>query len=119
MNSGFVSLEGRPNSWFCAKSELRGAGKEIQTVGSKPWENRWIRTFMGYRVSEVQGLKEFLFDCRSHEVPSAEGSYEHVAHPIGGAAWLTGGVTTRVPREKWKRVTGGGHTSPGKESTHC
>jgi hypothetical protein len=21
------------------------------------------------------------------------------------------------PREKWKRVTGGGHTSPGKEST--
>jgi hypothetical protein len=22
------------------------------------------------------------FDYRSHEVPSAEGSYEHVAHPL-------------------------------------
>jgi hypothetical protein len=64
--------------------ELRGAGKEIQTIGSKPRENRWIRTSAWYRVSGVRGLKEFLFDCRSREVPSAEGSCEHVAHPLGG-----------------------------------
>jgi hypothetical protein len=37
-----------------------------------------------YRVSGVRGLKEFLFDCRSREVPSVEGSCEHVAHPLGG-----------------------------------
>jgi hypothetical protein len=30
------------------------------------------------------GLKGFLFDCRSREVPSVEGSCEHVSHPLGG-----------------------------------
>jgi hypothetical protein len=64
--------------------KLRGAGKEIQTIGSKPRENRWIRTSAGYRVSGVRGLKGFLFDCRSREVPSAEGSCEHMAHLLGG-----------------------------------
>jgi hypothetical protein len=56
----------------------------IMVVGSKPWENSWIRTSAWYRVSGVQRLKEFLFDYRSHEVPSIEGSCEHVAHPLGG-----------------------------------
>jgi hypothetical protein len=32
----------------------------------------------------VQRLKECLFDCRIHEVPSIEGSCEHVAHSLGG-----------------------------------
>jgi hypothetical protein len=54
---------------------------------------------MGYRVLEVQGLKERLFDYRSHEVSSVEGSYEHVAHPISGATSLTGGVTTSAKRK--------------------
>jgi hypothetical protein len=29
-------------------------------------------------------LKEFIFNCRSREVPSIEGSCEHVAHSLGG-----------------------------------
>jgi hypothetical protein len=48
--------------------------ERIQTIGSKPRENRWIRTSTWYRVSGVQRLKEFLFDCRSREVSSIEGS---------------------------------------------
>jgi hypothetical protein len=92
-----MSLEGRPNSWF--HPELRGTGKETWTIGSKPQENHWNRSFVGYRVLEVQGLKELLFDCRSHEVSSVEGLYEHVAHPISGAMQLTGGVTTSAKRK--------------------
>jgi anaerobic selenocysteine-containing dehydrogenase len=56
----------------------------IMVVGSNPQENRWIKTSARYRVSRVQRLKEFLFDCRSHEVSSIEGLCEHVAHPLGG-----------------------------------
>ena len=56
----------------------------IVVVGSKPRENRWIRTSAWYRVSRVQRLKEIPFDYRSHIVPSIEGSCEHVAHPLGG-----------------------------------
>jgi hypothetical protein len=51
-------------------------------------------------------------------VPSAEGSYGHVAHLLGGVACLTGGITSSA-QGKVEAVTGGGHTSPGKESTHC
>jgi hypothetical protein len=29
-------------------------------------------------------LKEFIFNCRIRKVLSAEGSCEHVAHPLGG-----------------------------------
>jgi hypothetical protein len=93
---------------------LRGEGKEIQIVGSKPRENHWIRTFTGYHVLEVQGFKELLFNCISREVSSIEGSYEHVAHPIGGVAWLTGGVTTSAKRKVeagdrwWTHVSWGG-----------
>jgi hypothetical protein len=37
-----------------------------------------------HHVSEVRGLEELPFDCRSREVPSAEGSGEHTSHPSGG-----------------------------------
>jgi hypothetical protein len=72
-NSGFLSLE---NLVFHDVLSCEEQGKEIQTIGSKSQENRWIRTFAGYRVSVVRGLKELLFDCRSHKVSSAKGSYE-------------------------------------------
>jgi hypothetical protein len=49
--------------------------------------------------------------CRA---PRARANMWHIR--LVGTAWLTGGVVT-MPREKWKWVTGGGHTSPGKEST--
>jgi hypothetical protein len=62
-NFGVREFGGQTKFLVSRSPELRGAGKEIQTIGSKPWENRWIRTFMGYRVSGVRGLKEFLFDC--------------------------------------------------------
>jgi hypothetical protein len=78
---------------------LWGTGKEIWSIGSKPQENRWNRSFMGYRVLEVKGLKELLFDYRSHEVSSVDGSYEHISHPISGAMWLTGGLTTNAKRK--------------------
>jgi hypothetical protein len=73
---------------------------------------------MGYHVSEVRGLKELIFDYRSHGVPSIEDSYGHVAHLLGGAACLTGGVTSSS-QGKVEAVIGGGHTSLGKESNHC
>jgi hypothetical protein len=37
-----------------------------------------------HRVSEVRGLEELPFDCRSREVLSAEGSGEHMSRPSGG-----------------------------------
>jgi hypothetical protein len=56
-----------------------------------------------HHVSEVRGLEELPFDCRSHEVSSVEGSGEHTRHIHQvGTVWLTGG-----------------HSSPGKESTSC
>jgi hypothetical protein len=74
INSGFVSLEGRPNSWFFAK---------FQVARSREGDpDHWIQVhgrtvglnFTGYHISEVRGLKELIFDCRSHEVLSVEGS---------------------------------------------
>jgi hypothetical protein len=56
----------------------------IVVIGSKPRENHWIRTSAWYRVLGFQRLKELLFDYRSREVLSIEGSCKHVAHPLGG-----------------------------------
>jgi hypothetical protein len=47
-----------------------------RTVGSE--------SLCGIVHSGVRGLKEFLFNCRSREVPSAKGSCEHMVHPVGG-----------------------------------
>jgi hypothetical protein len=80
-------------------------------VGSKPWENRWIRTSVWYHVSRVQRMKELIFNYRSHEVSSIEGSCEHVAHPLGGDHVVTSGVTTSAQRKVeagdrwWTHVT--------------
>jgi hypothetical protein len=93
---------------------MKVASHEDQGRRSKPsQENHWIRIFTWYCISQTQGLKELDFDCRSHEVSSTEGLYGHVAHPIAGAAWLTCGANIEC-REKWKRVTGGGHMSSRK-----
>jgi hypothetical protein len=51
-------------------------------------------------------------------VLSIEGSYGHIAHMLGGAMCLIGGITSSS-QGKVEAVTSGGHTSPGKESTHC
>jgi hypothetical protein len=57
----------------------RDRDRWIQATG-EPWD----QNFRGYRLSGVRNLREFLFDCRSREVPSTEGSCEHVAPPLGG-----------------------------------
>jgi hypothetical protein len=66
MNSGFMRSRRDRDRW-------------IQATG-EPWDQK----FRGYRLSGVQNLREFLFDCRSHEVQSIEGSCKHVAPPLGG-----------------------------------
>jgi hypothetical protein len=60
------SREGDPDHW-------------IQATGEPLDQNLHV-------VSRIRGsgLKEFLFDCRSREVSSIEGSCEHVSHPLGG-----------------------------------
>jgi hypothetical protein len=83
--------------------ELRGAGKEIQTIGSKPRENCWIRTSAWYRVSGVQGLKEFLFNRRRREVPSDEGLYEHMAHSLGGDCMVDRWRNNKRPKKGGRR----------------
>jgi hypothetical protein len=42
------------------------------------------------RVSGFERVKELQLDHESCEVLSAEGSCEHVAHPLGGTTWWTG-----------------------------
>jgi hypothetical protein len=51
-------------------------------------------------------------------VLSIEGSCEHVAHPLGWDHVLERWRKHRAHRERWKLVTGGGHTSPWKEPTY-
>jgi hypothetical protein len=53
----------------------------------------------GYRVSGVQGLKVFLFDCRSREVPSVEDSCKHVAHTLGGDRVVDRGHNNKRPEK--------------------
>jgi hypothetical protein len=54
--------------------------------------NHWIQA-MGesldqnlHKVSRIGGLgvERISFQLRSRKVPSAEGSYKHIAHPLGG-----------------------------------
>jgi hypothetical protein len=52
-------------------------------------------------------------------VSSVDGSGEHVAHPFGGDHVVDGWHSNKRPEKRGKRMTGGGHTSPGKETTHC
>jgi hypothetical protein len=43
------------------------------------------------------GVERISFRLRSHEVPSIEGSYEHVAHPLGGGRMVDRWTFLRTP----------------------
>jgi hypothetical protein len=87
------SREGDPDHW-------------IQATGEPLDQN-----LCGVSRIGGSGVERISFRLQSHEVPSTEGSYGHVAHPLGGAAGLTGGITTSTQRKVeagdrwWTHVT--------------
>jgi len=105
-----MSLESQTKSFGFAKSSV------ARSKGGDP--DRWIQAtrepldqkFRSYCLSSVQNLKEFLFNCRSREVPSTESSCEHMAHPLGGDRVVDRWRNDKMPEEMWKWVTGGGKT---------
>jgi hypothetical protein len=59
---------GESQNLGCSKSrEVKSRGARI-TIGSREWEDCWIRNPITFHVFEVRRLKGVVFDIRSHEV---------------------------------------------------
>jgi hypothetical protein len=83
VNSGFVSLEDRPNSWSLqvrvTKCREKDPSHWILTTG-EPLD----RTPHGIMFWGFKGWETLHLDRESHKVSSVEGSCGQVAHPVSG-----------------------------------